>query len=399
MKLLFLLMFLATPSCNFAVKTFEFTGNHLESTSTFSSAILANKPIIKLPELFIICSSHYQTHMDTKNTHTIYVIYQNENLTIPWLSIGIWSERKLWVNVMHDTWYLLGNLQSQDLFEWIHICLEIDLVKKTILTSINGKDFGMTNVLDMNPAVISGFHIRLGIVHHSVRAEQEQFHGNIANIQLLLPVDGELSNLTKSLCIKRANTSIISWSDMKWTFSGKNFKVLEKDSSLICPTSQYADLRVPFKWTNKRGVDMCSKLGDGKITSLNNTSISSSGKSLDLKYGVFDKECERFLTPYIYSEIEGIVRNENTGEEENLKWIPGFPVNRSGWSNVLFYREQRNFENHVNHRELCLVCNTSLKTIYTMRGNCKYSLLGNLKYSAYMNDKYLGFLGDDVSIW
>ena len=399
MRLLFLLIFLVTVSCSFAVKTLEFT--HLESASTFSSAILANKPTIKLPEHFILCSSHYQTQMDTKNTRTIYVIYQDENLTVPWLSIGFWSEEKLWANVMHDTWHILGTLQSQDLFEWIHICLEIDLVKKTILTSINGKDFGITNVLDMNPAVISGFHIRLGIVHHSVRAVKEQFHGKLANIQLLLPVDGEQANLTKSLCIERAKTNILSWSDMKWTFSGNNFKELEKDSSLICPISQYADLRVPFQWSNKRGVDMCSKLGSGKITSLNHTYDTTliSEKSLNIKYGVVDNECERFLTPYVYNEIEGIVRNENTGEEEILKWIPGFPVNLSGWSNVLFYREQRNFENHVNHKELCLVCNTSLKTIYTMRGNCKYSLLGNYKYSAYMNNKYLGFFGDYVSIW
>ena len=173
----------------------------------------------------------------------------------------------------------------------------------------------------------------------------------------------------------------------------------ETDFSLICPTSPYADLRVPFRWTKNRAVDMCQKLGNGKITSLNNTSSPSSGENLELKYGVFDDECDRFATPYEYNEIEGIVINENTAKEEILRWLPGYPVNHSGWSNVLFHREQRNFENRNYYTEVCLVCNTSLKTTYTMRGNCKYSLLGNLKYSAYMNNKYLGFFGDSVSIW
>ena len=399
MRLFFFCSFHVSLSRSLAVKTIEFNEDNLESTSAFSSSILANKPVIKLPDHFIICSSHYQAHMNTKNTHTIYVIYQDENFTTPWLSIGIWKENKLWANVMHETWHILGNLQSENLFEWIHICLEIDLVKKTIFTSINGKDFGITSVLGMNPPVDAGFNIRLGIVHHSIHAVKKQFHGKLTNMQLLQPVAGEKSNLTKSLCINRANTSILSWPDMKWTFSGNNYRQLEADLSLVCPTSPYADLRVPFKWTKGRGHDMCLKLGNGKITSLNYSSNQSSGKGLDIKYGVFDNECETFLTPYVYSEIEGIVRNEYTTEEEKFRWLPGYPINGSEWSAVQFHREGGYFENQPHYSEACLVCNTSLKTIYTMRGNCKYSLLGNLKYSAYMNNKYLEYFGGSVSIW
>ena len=381
------------------MKIFEFNINPLESTSILSSAVLSNKPMIILPEHFIICSSHYQTHMNTKNTHTIYVLYQDENLTIPWLNIGIWTEGTLWANLMHDTWHILGKIQSQDLFEWIHICLEIDLVKKTISTRINGNDFGMITVLGMNPSPGVGLNIRLGIVHHSGRDAKEQFRGKITNIHLLLPTAKDIANLTKNLCINRSDNGILSWSDMKWSFSGNNFKQLESESVLICPTSPYADLKVPFKWSKSRAVDMCMKLGNGEITSLKKPLSPSSGKSLDIKYGDFDRDCERFWTPYVYSKNEDIVRNENTEVEEKLRWLPGVPVNHSGWSDVMFYREKGYFENHAGYNEACLVCNTSLKTIYTMRGNCKYSLLGNLKYSAYMNHKYLGFFGDSVTIW
>lgn len=326
-------------------------------------------------------------------------MYQDENLTIPWLNIGIWSEDTLWANVMHDTWHILGKIQSQDLFEWIHICLEIDVVNKTISTSINGKDFGNLTVLGMNPSNDVGFNIRLGIVHHSLEHAKEQFRGKIANIQLLLPIAEDITNLTKNLCINRQSTSILSWSSMKWNFSGNNFQELETDSVLICPNSPYADLKVPYKWSKSRAVDMCMKLGNGKITSLKNSSSPSSGKSLKIKYGDVDEDCKKFWTPYLYSKNEEIVRNENTNVEEKLRWLPGYPVNHSGWSAVSFHREIKYFENEAHFKEECLVCNTSLKTIYTMRGNCKYSLLGNLKYSAYMNHKYLGFFGDSVTIW
>lgn len=101
----------------------------------------------------------------------------------------------------------------------------------------------------------------------------------------------------------------------------------------------------------------------------------------------------------MYSQNEVIVRNENTEVEEKLLWLPGYPVNHTEWSVVLFSPKRGNFVNHAKYREACLVCNSSLQTIYTMRGNCKYSLLGNLKYTASMNNKYLGFFGDRVNIW
>ena len=144
---------------------------------------------------------------------------------------------------------------------------------------------------------------------------------------------------------------------------------------------------------------MCKKLGNGKITSLINSSNMS--KSLNIKYGVFDHECRKFWTPYVYSNSEGIARNENTGAQEILGgWIPGFPENYTGSSDVIFLRETRNFENLAgNSIEVCLVCNTSLKTTYQMRGNCKHSLLGNRKFIANMNNKYLGFFGDGIRIW
>ena len=389
MRFLFLLFFLDSLSCNLAVNTFEFVENDLEPISELSYAVLANKPSIKLPEHFILCSSHFQSQIDTKNTHTIYVLYQDENMTIPWFNIGFYANNQLWVGTGQDIWHNLGKLESQDLFEWIHICLEIDLVNETMSASINGKKFGVTDVLGISPSVDIAFNIRLGIVHLS--ESMLQFHGKITNIQLLLPTTDDIANLTKSLCIHRAEKSILSWFDMKWKLSGSELKELKKDSSLICPTSPYADLTIPLKWTKSRAVDMCSKLGNGKISFLTSRSKE-------------DNDCVRYWSPYRYSVMEGIVwnENENTELEEKLLWGPGYPANITDRSNIVFEPKKGYFQNifaTVESLEECLICNTSLKTEYTLRGNCEYSFLGNFKYKANNINKRLEFAGKRVTIW
>ena len=383
MRFLFLLFFLDSLTCNLAV--FEFIENDLEPTSELSSAVLANKPSIKVPEHFILCSSHFQSQIDTKNTHTIYVLYQDENMTIPWFNIGFWTNNQLWLNVIgQNMWHNLGRLQSRDMFEWIHICLETDMVKETVVASINGNKFGVTNVLGLNPSVDIAFNIRLGIVHYSIES-MLQFHGKITNIQLLLPTVDDIANLTKSLCINREKQSILSWCDMKWKLSGNNLKELKTESSLICPTSPYADITIPLKWTKSRAVDICSKLGNGKIS-------SPTYKSKE--------DCVRYWSPYRYIVMEGMVWNENENTEllEKLQWYPGFPVNITDWSKVVFNPKERYFEN-VEDVEECLVCNSSLKTEYSLRGNCEYSFLGNFKYNANNINKHLEFAGKRVLIW
>ena len=399
MRFLSLLYFLDSTSRNLAVNinVFEFVENKLEPTSEFSSASLANKPLMKIPEHFILCSSHFQSHFSSKNTNTIYVLYEDEHFSIPWFNVGFWTDGYLWANLIHNdhsSWQLLGHLEIQDLFQWIHICLDIDLVNETISTSINGKSFGATDASGIKPLAGINFNIRLGIVHHTSQNNTKfQFYGKITNIQLYVPIVGSTSSPAKTLCINRPNmSSILSWSDMKWSLSGEQLVKKEIDTDIICPTSPYADLKFPFKFTKSIAVDVCNKLGKGKLSSfLNNSS------RLDLLKD--DSKCFKYWTPYLY--IDGKVRNFNTKLEGEFPWWPGFPVNIANWSNILFYTAKNVFANTPDNseREECLICNSSLKSEYILRGNCKYSILGNFNYKANTFKKYLGFFGKRVTIW
>ena len=77
-------------------KVFEFEKN--SSGDGFAFSTLSNKPDTSLPDHFILCSSHFQKSVNTINTHTVYVIYQDDGMTEPWLNIGVWGDG-LWVNI------------------------------------------------------------------------------------------------------------------------------------------------------------------------------------------------------------------------------------------------------------------------------------------------------------
>ena len=155
----------------------------IEDTQQISAAKLSNYPEEILPQQFVICSSSLQGRIGV-NTKTLYVIYHDENYQDPWLSIGFWEKGVLWANIENMEWYLLGQVLVTDLFRWIHICVEIDLIKSTIKTSINGKN--TTIVQDVKKiSNVPKLYLVLGVVDNGWYEEQYQFDGQITNIQLL----------------------------------------------------------------------------------------------------------------------------------------------------------------------------------------------------------------------
>ena len=144
---------------------------------------LINYPDEFLPQKFVICSSSLQGRIGL-DTHTLYVIYEDERYEVPWFSIGFWEKGVLWANIEDSEWYLLGQVLVTDLFRWVHICVEIDMISSTIKTSINGGN--TTIVRDMKKAsFVPRLHLVLGVVQNNWFEEKYQFNGQITNIQIL----------------------------------------------------------------------------------------------------------------------------------------------------------------------------------------------------------------------
>ena len=347
-------------------KLFEFEKTPGMSQLELSAGTLESESREHLPNEFILCSSHFQKEVNTKSTRTIYVIYEDEDFTTPWLNIGIWSENFLWANIEHNYWYAIGQVSDEDFATWIHICLKINIENYEIETSINGKSFNKTQVRTFREEPPK-FNLRIGVVHHSEKATTSQFYGRVSNVQLLRHAkETSLSDLTKDLCKDREDQSILSWSNMRWNIEGKNVKVLDIDSSYICSNSSFFNLYVPFSITRSRGKDVCFKLGNGEISSTRKPE--------------YIEECEDIWTPYLYSQTQGITINEYSNEKVSINWCDGMPLNRTHFVQVLFDTLKGCYENtnEVAFHEYCTICNSSLRTIYTMRGNCKSSILGPL---------------------
>ena len=345
------------------IKMFEFEKTPGITPVGFSAATLESQITPQLPNEFVLCSSHFQREVNTKSTRTVYVIYEDEEFVTPWFNIGIWSENFLWANIEHNYWYAIGQVSDEEFAGWIHICLKIDIDKHEIETSINGKSFNKTQVRKFQ--VVPKFNLKIGVVHHSEKAVQSQFFGRVSNIQLLRHAEETfLNDLTKDLCKERGGQNILQWSNMKWNISGDNVKALDFDSSYICSNSSYFDLYVPFSITRNRGKDVCSKLGNGELSSVQNP------------YHI--EECEDLWTPYLYSQMKGITMIEYSHEKVSINWCDGMPLNRTNFDQVLFDNVMGCYQNtnRVALYEYCTICNSSSRTIYTMRGNCKSSILG-----------------------
>ena len=155
---------------------------HGADDQKISSAKLQNYPDEVLPQQFIICSSSQQGRIG-EDTKTLYVIYEDLDYQVPWISVGFWEKGVLWANI-EQSWYLLGQVLVTDLFRWTHICVEIDLINFIIKTSINGKNATIVKNIK-NVTLVPKLYLVLGVVHNNRVEEQFQFNGLITNIHLL----------------------------------------------------------------------------------------------------------------------------------------------------------------------------------------------------------------------
>ena len=294
---------------DFSLKVFEFknTKNSLELASATSKIYLIDNPTTEI----IICSNHKQTQLNTENTQTIYVIYNDDSFQKPWFSIGFWNKVMLWANINGQSWFKLGNMPFSIILDWIHICVRIDFDSKTLTASINGQIFPVVyNIthLPLNPK----FNIRLGIVHHSDLPHKQQFYGSITNFVVYENAEKiDLEKISQTSCSNEYNPNI-KMDDLSWDLIG-DVKENYIDKDLLCSKNNFVNLRLPLIWNKITAVESCSKLGHGKLTEFEDPSNISS-LNFENIYGEKYQECKFFWTPYSDSKEENVFINENTNQ-------------------------------------------------------------------------------------
>ena len=190
-----------------------FTFNHEVNSGELSSATLASVDDIgPLPQHFLICSSHNQQQIDTHNTRTIYVLYEDSNFTKPWFSFGFQDYRQhyfLWIFIRFHYWYKLGKVTRETFLHWVHVCVEVDTIKSMLRASINGGNVTtVTNVQGLSP--VPKLNLRLGIVHDTYMniPNIAQFFGSVTNINIYTLEDNVNENVLSQASMEGGCRSI-----------------------------------------------------------------------------------------------------------------------------------------------------------------------------------------------
>ena len=132
-KMKIILLLLVWINKGLQIKVFEFLNNQNNEISQLSM-----KESIGMDQAIIICSSHKQTQAN-KYQASIFTLYEDLEMTTPWITLGFWERADLWINVKTFTYYLGGTVPLTKFRNWIHLCLKIDITKKTLSVSIDGE--------------------------------------------------------------------------------------------------------------------------------------------------------------------------------------------------------------------------------------------------------------------
>lgn len=148
-----ILNILALITGGLQIQVFNFSNNQTNEISELSM-----KESIELEQVITICSSHKQMQAN-KYASTIYALYKDKEMKNLWIFLGFWTKADLWINVETHTWYLVTEVQYTKFRNWIHLCLKIDLKKKTLSVSIDGEtttEIGNVTVLSAIERVYLG---------------------------------------------------------------------------------------------------------------------------------------------------------------------------------------------------------------------------------------------------
>ena len=300
----------------------------LSDPDELSSATLTNAPDAPLPDHFIICSSHKQQQVDTANTNTVFVLYEDNSFTKPWFSIGFYKDNKLWTNTRYISWQYHGSVTRETLLQWVHICVEVDTINGILKASINGGNMAtVDNVLGLTP--VPKLYLQLGVVHESFGPTHVQFIGSVGNVNIFNLENGAKKNLslvtTGSACKLLEGHLYLAWPDTSLDVDGSGVEESELNEKILCSQSTVLNSRLPLTWMKANAVNECMKYGKGIISkppSLDMRNVSSA--DMEIIYGENYQECAFFWTPFNDKNNEGVFIDESTNETLRYRLIITF---------------------------------------------------------------------------
>ena len=250
---------------------------HFESLSgtKISFLILSDSSDVHLPDVFILCTSHQQSQM---NSRGFYHIYGEDGQ--PWMSTlfetvsGAHNSVGLWGTFGMD-WIYFGEIPEPKLFFWYHICQKVDTSQGRISVSVNGHQLA-TNIfvkgLKRNKPRVLGGRIVVGKatrVSTTKDPVDQQFLASVSNVNIFsagnLSIEVLSSNNTCNV-----EGDVLPWSSAFWQPTGTGVTILDLGEETVCSGKGRYNLGLPIGLDQQQAVDTCIALGQGKMTTASN---------------------------------------------------------------------------------------------------------------------------------
>ena len=210
---------------------------------------------------------------------------------------------------------------------WYTACLDIDTVRETIDTAINGVlasqgvELG-EGVVEQVPRQLQG-RLVVGKWNYTFTGVEEQFVWSFTNLEIFRWSNSrDLATLTKDLCTSFGD--FLSMRDEDWKVEG-TVEEMQVEAEKVCEQPTTYRLLLTEDMGQQDAVATCDKLGHGNmVMAANKEEITNVVEWVEETQGA--KKCSFLWTPLSDQAVEGTFVNIEDGKEEKyISWKSGQP--------------------------------------------------------------------------
>ena len=244
------------------------------SGTEISSLILSDSSDVHLPDVFILCTSHQQSQM---NSRGFYHIYGEDGQ--PWMSTlfetvsGAHNSVGLWGTFGMD-WIYFGEIPEPKLFFWYHMCHKVDTSQGRISVSVNGRELArnieVESLKQNKPRSLAGKIVVGKVTKVSTTKDpvDQQFLASVSNVNIFRAGNLSIELLSSNACVVEGD--VLSWSSSFWQTTGTGLTILHLGEESVCSGKGRYNLGLPVGLDQQQAVDTCIALGQGRMTTASN---------------------------------------------------------------------------------------------------------------------------------
>ena len=221
---------------------------------------------------------------------------------------------------------------------WYHICMDIDTIRGSMDTAINGKMTSKGVKLGEGVAEEMARQMQgklvVGKWNYTFTGQEEQFVWSVTNLHIFKVSDSlDLAMLTKDLCKKQGD--FLAWERMNWKVEGEMEEVEEREENVCNQPTTYR-LLLSESTDQQEAVATCDKLGHGSMEeAVNKEEIKELVRWVGARQ--WEAKCLNLWTPFTDQSQEGVFKSLQSGNIlEDLAWAPGQP-NGIRIQNIVIY--------------------------------------------------------------